>query len=270
MARYEDYVKDELDGEIEEAAAEQRARDEKGRFIPDRFKDKDITDVIKSYEELEKMNSRQAQDLGEMRRTVDKLLELQSQSASQPAPEDSAPAVTVDDIYEDTEGAITRVAKKVASGEIGELKQELAELRTERRLESIGRKYPGWETKVAESEFADWAKESQYRTRLAQQAYNGDLDAAEELLGYYYHDLEGMEEQKAEEREQEHPQARNLRNAISESGGPSPSEVEETYSRSELMETRIAAQQGSLKAQRWLAAHADEIQSAYIEGRIVD
>jgi hypothetical protein len=68
MASFQDYVNQEIDSEIDEANANQQARDEKtGRFVPDRFKGKEITDVIKSYEELEQLNSSQAQDIGHKR-----------------------------------------------------------------------------------------------------------------------------------------------------------------------------------------------------------
>jgi hypothetical protein len=222
MAKYEDYAAG-IESEIgdAQAASDQRARDaETGRYIPERFKNKDLTDVIQSYEELEKLNSRQAQDLGSMRKTVDQLLDIQKQQASSPAQEPSKP-VSVDDLY------------------------------------------------VQESDFGSWVQESPYRQRMFQDADSGDFDAAEEILGMYYETnrrQEAIESQKQEEAVQQ----RQLADATLESGSPARPEMGETYSRNDLMEARLSAKRGDLKAERWLKAHGDSIAKAYEEGRIVD
>lgn len=261
MAKYEDY----LESEINEAAANQRERDEKGRFIPDRFKGKDITDVIKSYEELEKLNSRQAQDLGTMRQQVDQLLAAQ-QTASSPTPEPSKP-VSVDDLYEDADGNIRRVVREEALGEITQLKQELQNMRLQTRLGQIESKYPDWQTKVAEPDFKAWVQESPYRVRMVQEADSGDFDAAEEVLGMYY---DSIQESRGEQERANRQNESRLRDAMLESSSPPQAEMVDTYSRSELLEKRLAAKKGDLVAERWLRAHGPAISEAYAEGRIVD
>lgn len=266
MAKYEDYAKN-IEQEIDDAAeqSDQRARDAStGRFIPDRFKNKSIEDVIQSYEELEKLNSRQAQDLGSMRQTVDRLLDIQSQQTSSPAPEPSKP-VSVDDLYEDADGVLRRVAKEEVSGEISELKQELTQLRLERAMAKLESKFEGWQERVKEPEFASWVQDSPYRQRMYQDADNGDFDAAEEILGMYY-DYSST----AERTNSQHQRDRELNDAMLESSSPPATTSDETYSRYDLLEARIAAKKGDLKAERWLQAHADSIALAYEEGRIVD
>lgn len=269
MAKYEDYVKD-IESEIADAGQqqEQRARDAKtGRFIPDRFKDKSIEDVIQSYEELEKLNSRQSQDLGAMRKTVDQLLDIQSK-ASSPAPEPSKP-VSVDDLYEDTDGVLRRVAKEEVSGEVQELRTELQQLRLERALAKLEDKFEGWQQRVQEPEFNAWVQESPYRQRMYRDADSGDFDAAEEILGMYYE--QNRRQETAEERyEQEVQRQQDLNTATLESSSPAAPTSDETYSRHDLMEARLAAKRGDTKAERWLQAHADSIAIAYEEGRIVD
>lgn len=264
MAKYSDYVEDGINAEIADANANQRERDAQGRFVPDRFKGKEITDVIQSYEELEKLNSRQAQDLGAMRKQVDELLEIAQSSG--PAQEPSKP-VSVDDLYEDADGAVRRVVREEASSEIESLKKELADMRLERRLNQIDTKYPDWRTKAQSPEFLEWVKESPYRVRMVQDADAGDFDAAEEVLGMYY-ELESEAQDTSEQTAA--AQQGSLRDAMLESGSPAPTELVETYSRNELMELRLSAKRGDLKAERWLAAHGDAIARAYEEGRIVD
>jgi hypothetical protein len=270
MAKYEDYAAG-IESEIgdAQAASDQRARDaETGRYIPERFKNKDLTDVIQSYEELEKLNSRQAQDLGSMRKTVDQLLDIQKQQASSPAQEPSKP-VSVDDLYDDADGNIRRVVREEASNELTTLKTELDKLKLERKLAQLEGKFPDWQERVQESDFGSWVQESPYRQRMFQDADSGDFDAAEEILGMYYETnrrQEAIESQKQEEAVQQ----RQLADATLESGSPARPEMGETYSRNDLMEARLSAKRGDLKAERWLKAHGDSIAKAYEEGRIVD
>jgi hypothetical protein len=268
MATYSDYVKDDnLTGEINDAAAQSRARDEQtGQFVPERFAGKTINDVIQSYEELEKLNSRQAQDLGEMRKTVDQLITLQSQQAASPEPEATAAKVTVDELYEDPDNAVRRVAKDIASKEVTAVQQELAQLRQERKLAELDQKFPGWKEKATSPEFVNWVNESPYRARMAADADRGDFDAAEEVLGMYY-DYTQEQEQETEEvmtRQQQ------LHSAVLESSTPAAPMLDTVYSRNELLDMRLAAKNGDQKAQRWMQTHSDAIALAYEEGRIVD
>lgn len=263
MAKYDDYVTQGIDGEINDAAANQQARDEQGRFIPERFKGKDITDVIKSYEELEKMNSRQSQDLGEMRRTVDQLLELQT--ASSPVEDTSIP-LSADDLYADPDAAVRRVVKEESSNEIRTLREEVDQLRNDKVMSELDKRFPDWQTKSNSSEFLEWAEQSPYRLRIAQDAAKGNFDAAEEILGLYY-DTE-VQAKADDKPTQDHRQ--NLADAMLETGSPAPVEMVDTFSRNELLEVRMAAKHGDLKAERWLAAHGESIANAYAEGRIVD
>jgi hypothetical protein len=270
MAKYEDYVGG-IEGEIGEAAkqSDQRARDaETGRYIPERFANKDITDVIKSYEELEKLNSRQAQDLGSMRKTVDQLLDIQQQQASSPAQETSKP-VSVDDLYENADEVLRRVVREESSNELTTLKSELDQLKLERKLSQLEGKFPDWRERVQEADFGAWVQESPYRQRMFQEADSGDFDAAEEILGMYYETNRRQEAQDSQRQEQV-VQQQQLADAILESGSPAAPAMDETYSRNDLMEARLSAKRGDLKADRWLKAHADSIARAYEEGRIVD
>ena len=103
MAKYEDYVKnDGLEGEIQEAAVATEERKLEGvpESVVERFKDKGVEDVLKSYAELEKAYSKQGQKHGELRKSFDEFIALQSQvssvAGSEPDEEDA--------FFEDTKG----------------------------------------------------------------------------------------------------------------------------------------------------------------------
>lgn len=272
MANIADYIeKDEsLESEIQEAADKQDQRDDEGFQIPDRFRKKTKADIAASYVELEKAYSQQGNDLGSLRTTVDKMLELQSQTSSTSPEQDStADLVTVDDLYEDADGNIRRVAREEASNEVEALKTEVEVLKRDKALSALNTKFPDWQSLAQSPEFMNWVRENDYRSRLAVQAdQNFDFDAAEVLLGMYYDTNAPTEQEVVETPEVDNSQ--QLRDAMLESTSPPPTELVDTFSRFDLMEKRIASKRGDRKAERWLAANAESIANAYAEGRIVD
>jgi hypothetical protein len=172
----------------------------------------------------------------------------------------------VDDLYDDADGQIRRLAREESSSRIEALEKRLAQQETEKGLGKIDANYPNWRRDAQTPEFLDWVREKKSRVMLIQAADALDFEAAEELLGSYYdqHVEAPVETTVADSTQQQ------LRDATLESGSPAPTELVDQYSRSELMEYRIAANQGSHQAQRFLTAHADAIAQAYAEGRIVD
>lgn len=264
MAKYEDYVKDDLDQEITEAAENAEARQE-GEVIPERFKGKTAEEIARSYVELEKLNSRQAQDLGALRRSVDELLALKSQPASEGAEAKSKKPVSVDDLYEDADSTIRNVVREESQTRIEQLERELQQTKVEKALAAFTDKYPTWQEDVKDPAMLNWIREKPYRERLALAADAGDFGAADELFGTYY---DTQKKVAAAEKKQE--KRRKVEAASLESAGAGVPERVERYSRSALMEKRIAAKRGDAAAERWLAAHSASIQQAYAEGRVDD
>lgn len=269
--KYADYVKeDQLEAEIADANVQEQARDEESG-IPDRFKGKSRAEIAASYVELERLNSRQAQDLGSMRRTVDTLLELQpTQSLSQEskADEPSVP-VTADEIYEDPDSSIRRVAREESAGQIKEVKRNVDEIRRAQALAQFDSLHPDWRQTVVDPEFVGWVREAPYRLRMAQAADQFDLEAADALLNMYNEEQNRKQaETNAVEREQRRQRA--VRNASLESSGPVTPESVPTFSRNDLINKKIAAKRGDEQADRYLKTNGAAIQLAYAEGRITD
>lgn len=275
MAKFEDYAKkfeDELESEIQEAAERKEDREnrepENSFEVPERFRNKSPEEIAKAYVELEKAYSRQGNDLGKMRQTFDEFIKLQSQASPQenasPQAEERKP-VTIDDLYDNADDAVRRVVKEESGTRIEQLEQQLQEERVRLRLNDLNQKFPDWEDKVKSPEFGNWLAEKQYRQRLAVAADQYDLDAAEELLEMYY-DTQVVREDKQEERQRQ----QTLQKAELESAGGEEVEFDQTFSRVDLLNKRIAAKQGDAEAARWLAANAEAIAIAYEEGRITD
>jgi hypothetical protein len=265
MAKFEDYAKDDLDNEIVEAAEGTETRKEQSPpayEMPERFKGKTPEEIARSYQELETLSSRQANDLGTMRQTVDEL--LQSTSSLQEPPVEREP-ITVDDVYDDPEAAIqSAIEASPTTDRIAKLEQELQQARLQTQMADLSTRHEGWQDTVQSPEFKAWVAESAYRTRITQAANAWDMDAAEEILSLY-RDVRNVSAQREDA-------ARDgaLQNASLESGTAEVTHGEQTFSRAELMDHRIKAKHGFPESIAYLAQNSEQIAIAYEEGNITD
>ena len=270
MAKYQDYIQkeDELEDEIQQAGYAQQTREgqsDEGFQMPDRFRNKSAEEIARSYAELERLNSRQAQDLGTMRRTVDEFLSLKSGDSNTQTPQPQAPApVTVDDLYDNPDETISRKVEQVAGDRISRLEQELEQARLQTRVQALTEKYPEWQDTVKDPQFVEWVKASPYRLRVAQAADAWDLDAAEELLALHT-EVKGVRNAQTQAQRD-----RQLANASLESGAASVPAAEQTFSRADLMDKRIRAAHGDTEAIKYMTANREAIAIAYEEGNITD
>jgi hypothetical protein len=269
MANYADYVKNDVDAELQEVQA--------NRNIPEsvvrRFDGKSIEDVLESYANLEQMSSRQGQELGELRSQVSRLVDLQLQTkASSEAPvtaQPDEPAITVDDLYDNPQAALETVASRVVNKKVdtkvSALEKEIQKLNRDRAIVELTAKHPNWKTEVQSPEFKTWANSSAYRQRLAAQADQFDFVAADDLLEMWKDHT-----QKSQEANVEALREQQLRDATLESTSPGLVEGMGTaFTRSQIIEQKRAAKMGDRKAEAWLRANAEEIAIAYEEGRII-
>lgn len=267
MAKYEDYVKPTEDGietEIEQASEAQteRATTAVPESVAKRFAGKSSEDIMNSYANLEQKLSEQGQKMGDLRKSFDDYVVLQSQpSEPEPAPE----PVTADDLYEEPDNAIARVVQRETGDKLKELETELQAARRERAIATFERSHPEARETAQTAEFVEWVQASPYRVRLAGKADSYDLDAAEELFGLY-----GDSTQAHETVEQRVKRETDLRNASLETSGPEYSESEVQFSRAEVIDYKLRAKLGDREAQVWLTKNAEDIAIAYEEGNLID
>jgi hypothetical protein len=270
MAKYSDYVQkqDDIQSEIEEAQVQTAERNDIPDSVRKRFDGKSLDDVLASYANLEAEKSRLGDNLGKVRKQADQLIEMQLAAPTAPHREDTTESVdplTVDDLYDDTEGAIARVVEKQTNKRVEALEAQLAKQAQNHAKATLNDKFDAWEEEIRSEEFIQWVGESGFRTRLAQQADTYDLDAANDLLSEWY-----SKKNIEEERAQSETRSRQLDDATLETSSPGGIESEVTYSRTDIMQKRIAANRGSQEAQLWLRNHGDAIRLAYEEERVTD
>lgn len=276
MAKYADYV-----AKLNQSPASEQIEKElqapptvKTYNIPEsvktRFAGKTPEEIMESFAEAQALISRQGQELGELRKATSTLIELQSQTTKQEPQTPVKPdkGITVDDLYDNPEGAIATVVKKEStqtSERIAALERELEQRRTADVTVYLEQKFPGWKVEASKPEFVEWVKKSPARLRLARAADAYDVDSANDLLELWY-ERKGVVADAAAEVVRE----RQFRDASLETSSPTDIEKVPTFSRFELQEKRIAAKNGNLQAERYLQQNAEAIRAAYREGRITD
>jgi hypothetical protein len=270
MASYAEYAKkqDALDNEISDAAAAtQDRKDNPESQIPERFRNKSAEDIAQSYVELEKKFSQQGNDLGQMRKTLDEFIRLQSEAgvSNNKDPEQDEKPKTIDDLYSDTEGTIRDVVDKAAGDRLEKVEKELAEARLKEELEELSRDFPSWQKDTQSEQFIEWIKKDPIRQQTALIAsQHNNTAAARSLIGTWY------EVQAARTAADKAQRESALRDGALEGSGGSHGGTSQVFSRRALMDKRIAAKRGDDSAQQYLIDNREAIAIAYEEGRISD
>ena len=261
MAKYEDYVKvvkneenETVVGEIKEASQQQETR----------IAETPEVDWEKRYSDLEKMNSRQAQDLGNYRRMVDDYIVTPPESEKPPS-ESESPALTVDQLYENPAESINdQVSAHPAIKRVEALEAQLLEQERGRAQKSFEAKHPDYTSISADPAFANWVAESPTHTDLAQRAHGFDFSAADALFELYKAS-QGLRTVVAEQEQNAQIQAVNLENPSQ--GEPA---APQAFSRSEMLQKKIEAKQGNLEAEAYVRATGPAYLKALNEGTVRD
>lgn len=270
-AKYVEGKDEELDAELEsaqEVAEEREANTPENSFvIPDRFKGKSAEDIAKAYAELEKLNSRQAQELGEARKMQDALITKLTSDSPNPQQEAPSEPVTSDNIdfdslLEDTAGTIQRALD--STPEMQELKRVAARSRQQEFRDALTAVHPDADQIISDPAFQNWALEDPSLKEALVRADQGDLHTADLLLRAFKNTKEVNKAQATAKREA------TLTKAATESSSANEPPPPQTYSRSEFFEQILAAKRGDDKARRYLQVHYPKYRKALASGNVRD
>jgi hypothetical protein len=260
MAKFEDYLpggKQDPNGGIEEeivdAQQQQQARQENAT--------RDVN-WEERYKELEKLNSRQAQTLGEYRQTIDTFITNPTPVDTKPEPTEVLPTLSVDDFYEDPNAAVLKaVEAHPAIQEARALKDEVERNRRQAELNAFTERHGDYQEIGTTPEFQNWVVDNPTRMDLFQRGNNYDFNAADALFSLY----------KAERGLTQVTQEANIAQdeLVSSSGEMAPA-VTPVYSRSEYIRTLTRSKQGDLEAEDWIRAHAPHYRKALASGNVRD
>ena len=221
--------------------------------IPDKYRGKELSDIIKMHQEAEKLIGKQAQEVGEVRKLADELIKQNLAGKPQLVKEDE-PEV---DFFENPQAAVRKTVDNhpdvVAARQAG---QDFKKMQIQQKL---AQEHPDFGQIVQDSDFVDWVKSSPVRIGLYAKADGEfDYDSANELLTTYKQ-LKGVKAKQTSDAG-ETQRKTSLKAASVDVGGTGES-GKRVYRRADLIRLKMT------DPARYEAL-SDEIYQAYSEGRV--
>ena len=258
MAEFIDSFDDSNDDNSELNVVEQLVKSEPkveevhAADVPEKYKGKNIEDVIKMHQEAEKLIGKQAQEVGEVRKLADELLK-QSLSKQAP-PTEVEPEI---DFFEDPKKAVRQTLE--SHPDVLAAKQAAQELKKMNIQQRLAAEHPDFQQVVQDPEFAEWVKQSPVRMGLYARADSEfDYDSANELLSTFK-SLRQVKRQ-TEVAQAKEVTDKSLKSASVDTGGTGESS-KRVYRRADLIRLRMQ------DPERYNALE-HEIMAAYAEGRV--
>ena len=220
--------------------------------IPEKYSGKSLEDIVKMHQEAEKLIGRQAQEVGEMRKLADQLIQ-QNLNKEQPV----AKQETEIDFFEDPKTAVQKAVEAhpdiIAAREAA---QQFKKMQTQQMLQQ---KHPDFAEVVSDGEFQEWVKSSPYRLNMFAMADSQyDFPAADELLSTFKQIRSVKVKQTTENGQKVLKQ--NLKAASVDVGGTGESSAK-VYRRADLIRLKMTDPDRYEQLQ-------PEIMKAYAEGRV--
>ena len=163
---------------IEEPESAPQAAPVETSDIPEKYKGKSTTELVAMLAEQERFSGKQSQEVGELRRSVDSLIQaqLKPQAESVVTPTDE-----VIDFFDDPDRAIEqRISNHPQVKRAAESAQKYERMTSTTQLKA---KHPDMEAIVSDEKFLQWVQASPIRTSLLQNAHhNYDFASADELF----------------------------------------------------------------------------------------
>jgi len=226
--------------------------------IPAKYAGKSMEEVIKMQQEAESLMSRQADELGQQRKLMQSLIEAQNNATDTTPPEE--PVAQEDNFFDDPVNAVNKAIEN--HPDVIKAREERMGNVQKHNLESLDKAYPDWQETVKDSNFQKFIGDSATRTEMFRKAdseYRSDL--AIELFDWYSQTRMSSATQEAVAGEKSKVEkAMKQTSSESRSSGDSVG-GKKIYRRADLINLQVTDP-------RRYEALADEIQSAYAEGRV--
>ena len=226
--------------------------------IPAKYAGKSMAEVIKMQQEAESLMSRQADELGQQRKLMQSLMDAQNKATETTPPEE--PVAQEDNFFDDPVNAVNKAIEN--HPDVIKAREERMGNVQKHNLDSLDKAYPDWQETVKDSGFQKFIGDSNTRTEMFRKAdteYRSDL--AIELFDWYSQTKMSGATQEAVAKEKS-----NIEKAMKQTSSETRSSGDsvggkKVYRRADLINLQVT------DPNRY-AALADEIQSAYAEGRI--
>jgi len=250
-----DSLFDELKSEGE---APQEAEQLEQYNVPSKFKGKPVSDILKSYEELEKQFGKQGQELGDIRRLADEMMKRQLNSEN-PNSDNSNSRWNTEQENDILSQEPSKIVDRIVEQKLAPALKEIQEYKKDKMTVKLQDSHPDFLDIVKDLEFQEWVKTSRIRLELfnlADQSY--DYSAADELFAVWK-ERKGI---KPKSKEDTKAQNESFNNATMETGTAEERSPGKKYRRVDLMDLKLR------NPERYEALQP-EILRAYAEGRVV-
>lgn len=173
-----------------EAAKTQTVTQTQAATIPEKFKGKSLEEVVKAYQELESLQGRTANEVGQLRAqhsTLDHLLRTKRENdlrANGDTRVQEKP-ITAADLLENPQQALNNYLENRESATTKDLRDRLAAQEAQLQQQQFLGRHPDWSQYMNDPEFIEWTKQTPYRMNLARQAAQENLQAADAILSEF-------------------------------------------------------------------------------------
>ena len=245
---------DEEEGSVDDLSASSEATSKQQPLtIPDKYRGKNLEDIVKMHQEAEQLIGRQAQEVGEVRKLADELLKQQLSQKKVEPPQDEPEM----DFFENPQRAIQNAVENHPDVKAAkQASQQMKQMQLQNQLQA---KHPDFSSIVQDGDFVEWVKASPVRLRMYADAdTNYNFETADELLSTY----KQLKSIKAQGISDAGKQVR--KQAMKAAGvdvGGSGETTRKTYRRADLIRLRMT------DPERYEQL-SDEIMKAYNEGRV--
>ena len=221
--------------------------------IPDKYRGKQLSDIIKMHQEAEKLIGKQAQEVGEVRKLADDLIKQNLSEKYQPIKQEE-PEV---DFFENPQAAVRKTVDNHPDVLAG--RQAAFEFKKMQIQQKLAAEHPDFGQIAQDADFVNWVKSSPVRIGLYAKADGEfDYDSANELLSTYKQ-LKGVKAKQTSDAG-ETQRRTNLKAAAVDVGGTGES-GKRVYRRADLIRLKM-------QDPNRYDALSDEIMQAYAEGRV--
>ena len=225
--------------------------------VPDKFKGKSKEEIAESYVNLEKEAGRRANEVGELRKLTDQILQQQVAQGAAPQQNEQVNEVGFDDFIDNPAAAVDQALAN--NPRLKALEENLINQRGLAAKAQILERHSDVDEIMASPEFQTWITETPTRSKLLQEAHaSQDVDLASDVFTMYKQTRQTATEEARVERDS--IAKADLKKAAVETG-TAPASTKPRYKRSDLIRLKIE------QPNRYEAMSA-QIRLAYAEGRV--
>lgn len=160
---------------VQEQTQQEVVQQQEDDDIPEKYKGKDVKEIIRMHAEAEKLIGRQGSEVGELRKVVDEFIKAQTSAKQQTQVEDQEI-----DFFADPNQAVAKAIEN--HPKIKQAEQVALQMRQAETVNLLKQNHPDYMQVVEDPAFQNWVASSKIRTRLFAEAHAYDYDSADELL----------------------------------------------------------------------------------------